>query len=148
VNQNPNILKTTLKGEAIFWEELVLVTGHGAPTLAELRLGEVKAFVLAQGCSYRDSLSEILERTGIRHDVSAIASFDAIRNLVEANAGVTLLPKEFLSTVWKDSSIIVHELPQGAALVETTFITRNDQSRSSALEAFLALSRLRSNNNG
>ncbi len=135
----------SLKAEAVFWEELVLVTGQGAPSLAELRQGEVKAFVLAQGCSYRESLSEILERSGIKHHVSAIASFDAIRNLVQSNAGVTLLPREFLSTVWKGASITVHELPQSAALVETTFITRNDQPTTSALEAFLALSRTISN---
>lgn len=133
-----------LSAESIFCEELMLVTGLSTRSIEELQRAEVKAFVLAQGCSYREVLTGILTRSGIKHQVSAVASFDAIRSLVQSNVGVTLLPKEFLANLWKGAAVAVHELP-GGSLVETAFITRADQPRSSALEAFLSLSRMESN---
>lgn len=133
-----------LNAESIFREELLLVTGQATHRLQDLHGAEVKAFVLAEGCSYRDLLSGILDGCGIRHQVLAVASFDAIRSLVQSNVGVTLLPREFLTKLWKDAAVSVHELPHGA-LVETAFITRTDQALSSALQAFLSLSRNASN---
>jgi LysR family transcriptional regulator, cell division regulator len=129
-----------LHSESIYREELVIVTGRAVEHLESLRQGEVKAFVLAQGCSYVERLSGILNGCQIGHQVQAVASFDVIRSLVQANVGVTLLPKEFLATAWKEAEVTIHELPHGSS-VETAVITRTDQAPSSALEAFLSLSR-------
>ena len=134
----------SLSAQSIFWEELVLVTGQATQTVEELQKTEVKAFVLAQGCSYREVLTGILERSGVEHQVLAVASFDVIRRLVESNVGVTLLPREFLANLWKDAAVSVHELPPGSS-VETAFVTRIDQAPSSALEAFLSLTGAASN---
>jgi LysR family transcriptional regulator, cell division regulator len=133
-----------LSAEPIFWEELVLVTGPSIRCIEDLQQVDVKAFVLAQGCSYREALTGILERSGIKHQIMAVASFDAIRSLVQSNVGVTLLPKAFLTNLWKDAAIAVHQLAEGS-MVETAFVTRTDQASSSALDAFLSLSRMESN---
>jgi DNA-binding transcriptional LysR family regulator len=140
------VRQSGLNVEPMFRDNLTLVTGPLTRTIEELQQAEdTKALVLAQGCSYRERLTGILESHGIRHQVLPVASFDAIRSLVQSNLGVTLLPKEFLAGPWKDVAVVTHELPKASAQVETVFISRNDRPNSSALEAFLLLSRTASN---
>jgi LysR family transcriptional regulator, cell division regulator len=132
--------------EPIFHEDLVLVSSAMTRSIDDLRRShEVKAIVLAQGCSYRDLLSDILETYGIPHQVLPLASFDAIRSCVQTGVGITLLPKEILAGTWKDASVVAHELPQTTSRVETVFIRRADSPNLSALDAFLSLSRASSN---
>lgn len=135
-----------LREEPIFCEHLALFTGLSIRNMEELQHADnLKALVLAQGCSYRKLLTDVLERHRIKHQVIALASFDAIRSLVQSNAGVALLPKEILAGPWKDARVAIHELPEASAQVETVFISRTARSRSSAFEAFLSLSRASSN---
>lgn len=132
--------------EPMFQEDLVLVTQSSIRSIEDLRRADdVKAIVLAQGCSYRELLADILEARSIRHQVLPLASFDAIRSCVQSGVGVTLLPKEILAGPWKDSSITAHELPPTAAHVETVFIRRAGAAKLSALDAFVLLSRASSN---
>ncbi len=135
-----------LRAEPIFCETLILVTGLSTCTLEELRhAADTKAIVFAQGCSYRELLTGILEGHGIKHQVLSLGSLDAMRSLVESNVGAALLHKEMLAGPWKDAPVAVHELPEASAQVETVFISRTDRPSSSALEAFLLLSRASSN---
>jgi LysR family transcriptional regulator, cell division regulator len=135
-----------LKEEAIFRENLTLVTGLATRTMEELRQAKnLKALVRTEGCSYRKLLTGILKRRGINHQVLALASPDAIRSLVQSNVGVTLVPEKMLAESWKDAAIAVHELTEPAARVNMVFVTRTDRPSSSALEAFLSLSRASSN---
>jgi LysR family transcriptional regulator, cell division regulator len=132
--------------EPIFLEELALVSQSSTRSIDELRSSEnVKAIVLAQGCSYRELIVEVLEQHNIKHQVLPLASFDAIRSCIESGVGVTLLPKEILAGAWKNATVAVHELPATTARVETVFIRRVDTSNPSALDAFLLLSRASSN---
>ena len=133
-----------LNAETLFVEELVLVTGRAVERMQQLQASEVKAFVLAQGCSYRELLGGILDSCGVRHQVQAVASFEVIRTLVQSNVGVTLLPKEFLTNAWRGALVSVHELPRGL-VAETAFITRTGQAPSSALTAFLSVTRKAAN---
>lgn len=135
-----------LKEEPVFRENLSLVTGLATRTMEDLQHArDLKALVRAEGCSYRPLLTGILQRRGIEHQVLALASSDAIRSLVQLNVGVTLVPEPMLARLWKDAAVAVHELPDASAQVEMVFITRNDRPNSSALEAFLLLSRAASN---
>jgi LysR family transcriptional regulator, cell division regulator len=132
--------------EPLFLEELALVSPSSMQSIDHLRRAEnVKAIVLAQGCSYRELIVDVLQSHGIRHQVLSLASFDAIRSCVQSGVGVTLLPKEILSGAWKDASVAIHELPARLAQAETVFIRRADNSNPAALEAFLLLSRTASN---
>ena len=138
--------RPSLAEEPVFCDDLVLATGLAIPTLEELRLArDVKALVRTEGCSYRNLLIGILDRHGIKHQVMAVASSTATRDLVEANAGVALLTQGALNGIWKEATVVVHELPKALAQVETVFISRAERPRSSALEAFLLLSRAASN---
>jgi DNA-binding transcriptional LysR family regulator len=129
----------------IFREELVLASHSSLQTMDEIAsVNDLKAIVLDFGCSIRDRISDVLNRRGISHQVLSVASFDAIRSCVQSGVGVTLLPKELYETSWKGPSI-AHELPEFAGGVETLFICRLDDQRSSALEAFIAKSRALSN---
>ncbi|HEY2040269.1 MAG TPA: LysR family transcriptional regulator [Edaphobacter sp.] len=135
-----------LTEETIFREELVLVSPASTQSIEELRrTAEVKAIVLAHGCSFRSTLSEILEEQGIVHQVLPLASFDAIRSCVQSGLGVTLVPRDFFARVWKDSSVIAHELPEQVSQAKTVFVRRTDRANLSSLNAFLALGRAASN---
>ena len=125
---------------------MVLATGLAISSIDELtHVKDLKALVRAEGCSYRLLLTGILEAQGIKHQVMSVASSTTIRSLVEANAGVALLAKGALAESWKNSTVSIHELPKALSRVETVFITRVDRPVSSALEAFLVLSRESSN---
>jgi LysR family transcriptional regulator, cell division regulator len=134
--------------EPLFVEELALVSPSSMQSIDQLRSSpSVKAIVLAQGCSYRELIVDVLESHGIRPQVLPLASFDAIRSCVESGVGVTLLPKEILAGAWKAASVAVHELPTKLAHAETVFLRKGDSSNPSALDAFLLLSRAASNLN-
>ncbi|SDF90193.1 DNA-binding transcriptional regulator, LysR family [Terriglobus roseus] len=138
-----------LTEEPMFREELALVTQASTRSIDDLRSAqEVKAIVLAEGCSYGELINNVLSGYGIKHQVLPLASFDAIRSFVQSGIGITVLPKEILAASWKDAAVAVHELPAAMAQVETVFIRRADSSNRSALEAFLLLSRASSNLDG
>ncbi len=138
--------RSGLAEEPVFCDDLILVTGSATPTLDDLRhVNDLRALVRAEGCSYRKLLIGILNTHGINHQVMAVASSIAIRNLVEANAGVALLTRRALAGTWKDATVVVHELPKALSQVQTVFLSSADRRNSSALEAFLLLSRAASN---
>src|ERR1700739_641974 len=67
------------------------------------------------------------------------------RTLRRGSIGITLLPKVLGDRLWTDQSVAVHELPVDQAQVETVFIRRHDHYATSALNAFLRMSRQVSN---
>lgn len=134
---NPDLIQ-----ETIFQEELVLVSPPSIQAIDQLVSSkDMKAILLDRGCSYRERLCEVLNGRGISHQILSVSSFDAIRMCVEAGVGVTVLPKEFLATVWRDETVVIHELPEFAAPFEIVFIRRSESERLSALNAFLAKTR-------
>jgi LysR family transcriptional regulator, cell division regulator len=140
------VAHSELHEEPMFGENLVLVTQSSTRSIEDLRsMKDVKAIVLAHGCSYRELLVDVLDTYEVRHQVLPLASFDAIRSCVQSGVGVTLLPKEILAGAWKDSPVAVHELPASATRVETVFVRRVNTPNRSALEAFLMLTRAASN---
>ncbi|HVO15692.1 MAG TPA: LysR substrate-binding domain-containing protein [Alphaproteobacteria bacterium] len=128
-----------LEEQAIFREELALLTAPGARGLEALLAGQAtKIVVLRLGCSYRQRLEDILARRGIvglrRLEFGTI---EAIIACVAAGLGVTLLPRSLIGTVWRDGRVAVHPLPESEARVDTVFVRRRDGFASSALAAFL-----------
>jgi LysR family transcriptional regulator, cell division regulator len=109
------------------------------------RVANLKVIVFQQGCSYRQRLGSILDGLGIRYVVMEFASIDAIITCITAGIGITLLPKALVEKLWKDHSVTMHHLPVDQAQVETVFVRRNDCYPTSALDAFLKMSRPLSN---
>lgn len=132
-----------LEQEAIFREELVLVTSPAIRTPDELRsVPELRTIVFRVGCSYRQRLETFLAGAGI---VAAqpleFGSLDAIVACVAAGVGVTLLPRGIVAATGGEGRIAVHELPSQHSEVDTLFVRRADAYESSAMAAFLAMAR-------
>lgn len=132
-----------LHQEAIFYEELVLVT---APSVRDPRalatVADLKTIVFQLGCSYRQRIETVLAGLGI---VVAkpldFGSLDAIIACVSAGVGVTLLPRAVVAAAAQDGRVAVHTLPPEQAQVQTLFIRRHDTYVSSAMAAFLEIAR-------
>jgi DNA-binding transcriptional LysR family regulator len=128
-----------LTEEAVFSEELVLVTARSVRHVDELmRKGGLKTIVFRSGCSYRERLDALLAARGIvgvrRLDFGSV---DGILGCVAAGVGVTLLPKGVVGAAWREGRVAVHELPIAESRVDTMFIRRRDAYLSSAFSAFL-----------
>jgi len=135
-----------LSEEPLFHEELVLVSPLSILDFDDLaKVENLKVIVFRLGCSYRQRLGSILDGLGIRHVVMEFASLDAIITCVSAGVGITLLPKALVDKLWTDQSVTVHQLPVDQAQVETVFVRRQDRYPTSALNAFLKMSRQISN---
>lgn len=134
-----------LHQEAIFREELVLVTAPGIRSLQALTtIADLKTIVFQIGCAYRQRLEAILAEMGILvAKPMEFGSLDAIISCVGAGVGVTLLPKGVVAAARRDAIVAVHELPPAQAEVETVFIRRHDAYVSSSMAAFLDLARSR-----
>lgn len=131
--------------EAIFQEELVLITARAIRASADLVANaDLKTIVFQMGCSYRQRLESYLADMGM---VTArpleFGSLDAIISCVSAGVGVSLLPKGVVADAWRNGLIAVHELPPERALVDTLFVRRKDAYVSSAMTTFLDLTRPR-----
>ncbi|HEX3500482.1 MAG TPA: LysR family transcriptional regulator [Stellaceae bacterium] len=128
-----------LAEEAIFSEELVLVTARPIRHLDELlRKSSLKTIVFRAGCSYRDRLDAVLASRGMvgvrRLDFGSV---EGILGCVAAGVGVTLLPKGVVAAAWREGRVAVHELPVAESQIDTMFVRRRDAYVSSALAAFL-----------
>jgi DNA-binding transcriptional LysR family regulator len=131
-----------LSEEPLFFEDLVLVSSLSIKNFDDLaKVENLKAIVFRQGCSYRQRLSSILDGLDIRHVVMEFSSLDAIITCITAGVGITLLPKTLAERLWIDQSITMHELPADQTRVETVFVRRHDRYPTSALNAFLKMTR-------
>lgn len=129
--------------ETMFREELVVVTAptkHGLQDLG--RTTELKLIVLRVGCSYRQRLEAMLARRGII-DVRPLefGSLDAIIGCVAAGIGITLLPRSVVAAAARVGDVALHVLPSEEAMVDTLFVRRRDGHTSSALTAFMDMTR-------
>ena len=135
-----------LSEEPLFLEELVLVSPLSVQNFADLaEVENLKSIVLQQGCSYRQRLNSILDGLGLHYTVMELGSLDAIITCISAGVGITLIPKSLVKKLLIDQSVTVHELPLDQAQVETVFVRRQDRYPTSALDAFLKMSRQISN---
>lgn len=129
--------------ELVFTEELVLATSPAIRSLKALsEIGDLRIVVFQSGCSYRQRLESYLAGTGI---VVArpleFGSLDAIVSCVSAGVGITLLPRGVLAAAADAGRIAIHRMPRELARVETLFIRRHDAYVSSAMTAFLTMTR-------
>jgi LysR family transcriptional regulator, cell division regulator len=132
-----------LDHEVVFREELTLLTAASVRSLdAVMRAGEPRIIVLRAGCSYRQRLEAILSRRGVLGPRRLeFGTIEGILGCVAAGLGVTLLPKAVVSDAWRKAGVRLHDLPAREARVDTLFIARRGDRRSSALAAFLDMAR-------
>ncbi|GAB0119684.1 LysR family transcriptional regulator [Acidisoma sp. 7E03] len=132
-----------LQQEAMFREELVLVTAPSITTPAMLaEQASVATIVFQIGCTYRQKLEALLAGWGIVGTTPlAFGALDTIIACVAAGVGVTLLPRGIIARAAADGVVAAHSLPPQDAIVDTVFLRRRDSYLSSALRAFLDLAR-------
>ena len=128
-----------LTAETIFREEMVILSAPGERSIEQyLQGGDVRIIVLRAGCSYRLMLESWLARQGVvRTRMLEFGTLEAIIGCVKAGLGITLLPRALVGSVWREGTLAVHELPEGAGRAETIFICRAGERGSSALTVFL-----------
>ncbi|RDI99378.1 LysR family transcriptional regulator [Dyella solisilvae] len=132
-----------LAHEAIFTEELVLVTSPAIQSLRDLtRQTDLRTIVFQSGCSYRQRLETCLSDLGaVVAKPLEFGSLDAILSCVAAGVGVTLLPRSVVSSSTMNSSVRCHDLPRKLGMAETLFVFRRDAYVSSAMATFIEMSR-------
>ena len=74
-----------------------------------------------------------------------VREFSDALGRISAGVGITLIPKSLVNKLLIDHSVTVHELPLDQAQVATVFVRRQDRYPTSALDAFLKMSRQISN---
>ena len=132
-----------LQSESIFKEELLLHAPPDRKTLdAAITIDELKLIVLRAGCSYRLYLESWLAGRGIVGTrAMEFGTLEAILSCVSAGLGITLLPAGLVQSMGRGQAVSSHRIPGQAGMVSTDFVTRADAVRTSALSAFLDLSK-------
>lgn len=130
---------TRLTREAVFCEELVLVTSPGAAG-PEPSSGDAGAriVVFRAGCSYRERFEALLARRAIAvtHRLE-LGTLEGILACIGAGLGIGLLPRGVVESARHAGRVAVHTLPPEEAFVETLFVRRAGAWEPRALRAFL-----------
>ncbi|BDB27029.1 LysR family transcriptional regulator [Cupriavidus sp. P-10] len=136
-HQNPS-----LHQEAIFNEELVLVSSNRYASLAALanEMTQQTVLVFRSGCFYRSTLEQWLYQAGlIPGQILELGTLDGILSCTAAGMGVTILPKAVVEHHESRDQISCHRLPDEFAKVATVFIRRKDSFETAALRAMASL---------
>ncbi len=129
-----------IEQQAIFEEELVFITERRVTSLDALP--QRTMLVFRQGCTYRARLEQLLRECGlVPYKIMEFGTVEAILGCVAAGMGVTLFPRFVLERSPYQDALRLHSAPATLAQVPTMFIRRRDTLRTSAMEAFLDVTR-------
>ncbi|HSW03727.1 LysR family transcriptional regulator [Aquabacterium sp.] len=128
-----------LNAQAVFDEELVLVTSKDHPAVSEAAdLGRSTILAFTQGCSYRKRLEDWFGATNVLPErVLEFASYPAIIACVAAGTGCAIVPASVLHALRAGSDVRQHALPERVRLNRTHLVWSGDASP--ALQCLLAL---------
>ena len=130
----------SISTEAVFEEQLVLVTPQSFPPVENIREISGKTVVAFEpGCAYRRYLEEWLLESGIvPGGVIAMGSYLAILACVSAGTGFAVIPQCVLDTVSSKGQFRRYPLPDKLARIKTLLAWRADY-RSTNLDALKQL---------
>ncbi|MFP6689793.1 MAG: LysR substrate-binding domain-containing protein [Alphaproteobacteria bacterium] len=130
----------SISTEAVFEEQLVLVTPQSFPPMENIREISGKTVVAFEpGCAYRRYLEEWLLESGIvPGGVIAMGSYLAILACVSAGTGFAVIPQCVLDTVSSKGQFRRYPLPEKLARIKTLLAWRADY-RSTNLDALKQL---------
>lgn len=121
----------------VFDEELYVVSSGVGP---EEELTRKPILVYSMGCSYRQTLEEWLNSSGVNRPViMEFGTLEAIISGVTSGMGISLLPEIVIRQQIESGNLRKYSLPSGISRMMTRFITRKDAFISSALGAFMAM---------
>lgn len=128
-----------LKQTMVKEEEIVAVVPSDFSGLNEiLSQTPSKAIVFDQGCVFRARLENWLVFNGVSHyHKTVMNSIEGVINFIESGIGFSFLPKEIISTFYRNRKIKTLPLPKEFASLKTYLVYRDDVPKSSALSTFI-----------
>jgi DNA-binding transcriptional LysR family regulator len=122
-------------------EQLLILTASQGLRLEELLTEQpLKIVVFGEGCIFRARLESWLSSKGIIHYKHIVVnSIEGIINFVEAGLGISLLPEEVIFNYYAGRKIKHHCLDKQLGTMTTVLVFRKEESRSSALNAFIKM---------
>lgn len=135
------VTHVALETQAVFSEELVLVTPPSFPAMArihEINGSTVIAFKV--GCAYRRYLEDWMRETGVTPGgVMETSSYHVILACVAAGTGFAAVPRSVLDAVAVKGECRVYSMPGAASKVDTLLVWRADytSAKLDALDAIL-----------
>lgn len=128
-----------VEGDAVFSEELVLITPRSSPRIRTPRdIGRTTLIAFATGCSYRRRLEAWLGAARVLPErVLEFGSYHAIVACVAAGAGIAVVPRSVIRVSVAASGVSTHPLPSAVSRARTFLVWRRGH-RSIALDAMRA----------
>jgi DNA-binding transcriptional LysR family regulator len=119
-----------LETQAVFEEELVLVTARSVPPVTGPRdLADATLIAFAQGCSYRRLLEQWLGKAGAAPARSLeFSSYQAMIACVAAGTGFAIVPVSVLKALRATADVRQHPLPERLRRNRTHLIWRGTPS--------------------
>lgn len=129
-----------LARQAVFEEELVLLTGHAHPPVTSPHDVARRAMLAFRtGCAYRRRLETWFAENSVPlARVSEFGTFEAIIGCVAAGMGVAVMPREIMQLRDYRGTVAMHPLPDHIARVQTLLVWRSDVLHHPARTAFAA----------
>lgn len=129
-----------LEQQAVFDEELVLLTGHThAPVTSPHDVARRAMLAFRSGCAYRRRLEMWFAESHVPlARVSEFGTFEAIIGCVAAGMGVAVMPREIMQLRDYHGTVAMHPLPDHIARVQTMLVWRKDVLHHPARAAFAA----------
>ncbi|HET7794993.1 MAG TPA: LysR substrate-binding domain-containing protein [Rhizobacter sp.] len=128
-----------LQGEAVFREELVLVSARGGQDIGtRLRAGGLTAIMFRQGCSYRQRLEAHFASQGwLPFRRLEFGTLEGVLGCVGAGVGVTVLPRSAVEGYRGVRDLSVQPLGARPSMVETLLVRRRDAGLGATLRSFI-----------
>lgn len=130
-----------LTAEAVFEEELVLITSHRWTDLKELHDSGagITALMFRTGCTYRQRLEQALLDAGWpSFQRIEFGTLDGILGCIASDFGVSLLPRSVVEHSGVRHRVRMHTVDPLIGRASTLFIRRRHDHQSSALRQFAA----------
>lgn len=128
--------QTGLKGQALFAEEMVMISSAEQSDPSQLQ--SLPIIVFKQGCSYRDYTRRWMRMSGLApNDIFELGTLDGILGCVASGVGISCLPRSVVEASQYRKLIKSHTLDDPERFIDTYAIRKVDQLRNGAVEAFL-----------
>ncbi|WP_270089116.1 LysR family transcriptional regulator [Sphingobacterium sp. SYP-B4668] len=122
-------------------ESIVVVTPMSVKSLNKLlEQPQIKAIVFDQGCFFRARMENwLVSKTITNYHKTVMNSVEGVVNFIESGIGFSFLPKEIISTFYKDRKLKTFSLPKEIGAMKTVLIYRKESLSSPVLRAFNSL---------
>ena len=129
-----------LMQEIIHEEQLVILAQEKATSLlSELsHQAAPKIIVFDQGCVFRERLESLLSAKGIvQYKPIVVNSIEGIVNFVEAGLGISMLPRQIITSYYAARKIKTFALSKSIGTMTTVLISRSNRRPSKLMKVFI-----------